>query len=68
MEVTQRHPDHHDEHRGRAVQPDLCAVHHHLHLRRDGHAAVREGLRGARVSVGRVCNAKMEFHRFHAQV
>ena len=43
VEVSERHPDDHDEHGGRAVQPHLCPLHHHLHLRRHGHAALRQG-------------------------
>ena len=68
MEISQRYPHHHDEHSGGLVQPDLRTVHHHLHLRCDGYAAVWQGLHEQRVSLGWVRNAALELHRFHAQV
>lgn len=41
-------------------------MHHHLHFRRDGHAAFRQELhRQSRPIPGRRA-AQMEFHRFHA--
>ena len=47
------HPQHADQdHRqlsGRAGQPHPGAGHHRLHLRRGGHAALREELQGVRV-------------------
>ena len=43
-------------------------MHHNLHLRRDGDAAVREGLREQRVRVGRLCHAEVELHGLHAQL
>ena len=49
MEIVKRHLDDHDEHCRGAVQPDLRPLHHHLHLRRDGHAALRQGLRQVRI-------------------
>ena len=67
MEVSQRYSHHHDEHRGSLVQPDLRALYHHLHLRCDGNAVVREGLREQRVLLGRVRHATLELHRLHAQ-
>ena len=42
---------HHRAHDGRARQPLHRARHHHLHLRRHGHAGVRLQLRQARRAV-----------------
>ena len=44
MEVSQRHPHHHGQHRGRPVQPDFRPLYYHFHLRCDGHAALWQGL------------------------
>ena len=50
MEVFERHPDDHDEHGGRTLQPNLRPLHHHLHLRCDGHAALWQRLRQVRMN------------------
>ena len=44
LEVSQRHPDNHGQHGGRAVQPDLRPMHHHIHICCDGHAALWQRL------------------------
>ena len=51
MEIVKRHLDDHDEHGGGALQPHLRPLHHHLHLRCDGHAALRERLRQVRIKM-----------------
>ena len=68
MEVSQRHPDNHDEHSGGALKSDLRPVYHHLHFRCDGDAVIWKGLRSPCLLLGRLRYAKMELHRFHAQV
>ena len=49
LEVAQRHPQDHDQVDERAGEPHRRPRHHHLHLRRDGHAALRQGLRQVRI-------------------
>ena len=68
VEVAQRHPDHHGEHDRSSLQPDLRPLHHHLHLRRHGDAALRQGLHGARLRTLGVRHATLELHRLHAQL
>jgi len=55
---------HHRSHDGGARQPVRRAGHHRLHLRRDGHAAVRRKLHGAVLSGG----SALELHRLPALV
>lgn len=41
-------------------------MHHYLHLRCNGHAAIRQELRRQRPPIPRRRFAQVEFHRFHA--
>ena len=68
LEISQWHLDDHDEHRWGALQSDLCLVYHHLYLRCDGDAVIWKGLRSPCLLLGWLRYAKMELHRFHAQV
>ena len=55
---------HHWQDHGSLGQPVLRARHHHLYLRRHGHAAVRAQLRGGQIR--RRSGARLEFHRLPA--
>ena len=68
MEVSQWHPDNHDEYCRGTLKSDLRPLYHHLHFRCDGDAVIWKGLRSPCLLLGRLCHAKMELHRFHAQV
>ena len=44
LEVFERHFDNHGQYGWRLVQLDIRPMHHYLHLCRDGHAALWQGL------------------------
>ena len=67
LEVFERHFDNHGQYGWRLVQLDIRPMHHYLHLCRDGHAALWQGLHWQSLWKMGLWAPKVELHRLHAQ-